>query len=106
LSSKLFGSVAFPIATFSINVLGSLLMGVVLGLFAAAGEVSEAANQWKLFLTVGVLGGFTTFSAFSAETMDLIGQGEWLIATSYIVGSVLLGLGAAFLGFWLAGSLA
>ena len=102
LSLRLFGAVGFPVATFTINVLGSLVMGLVLGLFAGVGAADQAAESWKLFLTVGVLGGFTTFSAFSAETMELINRGDWLAATGYILGSVLLSVLAVFAGYWLA----
>ena len=106
LSLRLFGAVGFPIATLTINVLGSLVMGFVLGMFLKAGQVDQAAEHWRLFLTVGVLGGFTTFSAFSAETMELIHRADWFAVAGYVLGSVVLALLAVFLGFWLSGRVA
>ena len=90
---------AWPWATFAINVTGSLLIGILGGWLATKGEAGE---QWRLFLGVGVLGGFTTFSAFSLETMRLIERNDWLGASLYSVGSVLAGLAAVAIGLLMA----
>jgi CrcB protein len=84
----------FPLGTFGVNILGSLLIGIVFGL-------SEKFNfplEWKLFLATGILGGFTTFSAFSNETVSMLKEGQIWIAGSYILSSVLLGLLATYAG--------
>lgn len=87
----------FPIGTMFVNVAGSLLMGLLIGAFAgASGGVS---NQLRLFLTVGVLGGFTTFSAFSLDALTLWERGQPLHAAGYVVGSVVLSLAAISLGY-------
>jgi CrcB protein len=89
----------WPWATFLINVLGSLLIGILAGWLSTRGE---AAEQWRLFLGVGVLGGFTTFSAYSLETMRMIERNDWLGASTYSIGSVLAGLAAVAIGLMLA----
>lgn len=85
----------FPWATLSANVAGSLAMGLLAGWLARSGEGGEAI---RLFLGVGLLGGFTTFSAFSLEMMLLIERGSPGLAVSYALVSVLAGLGALYLG--------
>jgi fluoride exporter len=85
----------WPWATFSINVLGSLLIGVLAGWLSTRGEAGE---PWRLFLGVGVLGGFTTFSAYSLETLRMVERGEWPMAIMYALGSVLAGLAAVAIG--------
>lgn len=85
----------WPWATFSINVAGSLLIGVLAGWLSSRGE---AAESWRLFLGVGVLGGFTTFSAYSLETLRMIERGEWPAAVLYALGSVAAGLAAVAIG--------
>lgn len=85
----------WPFATFTINVLGSLLIGILGGWLATKGEASE---QLRLLLGVGILGGFTTFSAFSLETMRMIERNDWLGASTYSIGSVLAGLAAVAIG--------
>lgn len=95
----------FPWGTLVINVLGSGLMGLIAGWFAfKAGEAwSQSA---RLFLTTGVLGGFTTFSAFSLDAILLWERGELGSAFLYITGSVVLSLVALVLGLALVRSLA
>lgn len=88
-----FGS-GFPWGTLSINVVGSILMGLVAGWFALRGGSLEG----RLFLATGVLGGFTTFSAFSLETVLLIERGQTAAAFAYVLGSVLAGIGGLVLG--------
>lgn len=86
----------FPWATFSINIVGSLAMGILVGyLVRYSGAGSEA---WRLLLAVGVLGGFTTFSSFSLEVVLLMQRGLMATAAVYAVGSVLAGVGGLFLG--------
>jgi CrcB protein len=85
----------FPIGTLTINVLGSLTMGLLVGYFALKGE---AAQAWRLFFTTGILGGFTTFSAFSLETALLYERGTLASAAIYVVASVAISLIAVFIG--------
>ena len=82
----------FPWGTFIVNVLGSALIGLVLG--ASDVRISPATRQ---FLTVGILGGFTTFSAFSAQTMQLFQQGKAGLAVTYAIASVV----ACVCGCWI-----
>jgi len=85
----------FPWWTLIINVIGSLVMGLVAGYFALKGEASQA---WRLFLTTGILGGFTTFSAFSLDTAMLYERGEIGQLAFYVLGSVVLSIAAVFIG--------
>ena len=93
------GRSGFPWATLSVNVAGSLLFGL---LIVWLNERVPAANELRVFLLVGVLGAFTTFSTFSWETLVLLEQGAMLRATMNIVGSVMLCVIAAAAGAWLA----
>jgi CrcB protein len=86
---------AFPWGTLGVNLLGSLVIGCVLGASLARGTSGPGV---RLFFVVGVLGGFTTFSAFSWETLALVGAGRGIAAAAYVGASVLGGLGAAALG--------
>ena len=86
---------AFPWATLIINVVGSLFMGALAGFLARHGHGGE---QWRLFIGVGVLGGFTTFSSFSLEMMLLIERGQAFQALTYALVSILAGLTALYLG--------
>ena len=95
-------AVGFPGGTLAVNVLGSLLIGAVLRLASVDGALSA---ETRVFLTVGICGGFTTFSAFSAETMELMQSGQWTRAGLYIVASVVLCLLASFAGWSLGGGL-
>lgn len=85
----------WPWATFSINVAGSLLIGVLAGWLSTRGDAGE---PWRLFIGVGMLGGFTTFSAYSLETLRMIERGEWPLALAYALGSVAAGLAAVAIG--------
>lgn len=84
----------FPIGTLSVNILGCFLIGLILGL-ASRGGVSET---WRLFLATGIMGGFTTYSAFSYETVQLLRDGHVWHAGFYVCLSILLGLVATFSG--------
>jgi CrcB protein len=85
----------FPWATLAVNVIGSLAMGLLAGILARYGQGGE---QWRLFIGVGVLGGFTTFSSFSLEMMLLIERGQAAQGIVYALVSVLAGLTALYIG--------
>jgi CrcB protein len=87
----------FPLHTLAVNITGCFFIGIVFGFFDK-GQISEA---WKLFLATGVLGGFTTFSAFSSETFILFRDGHAGYALLYIVASVVLGVLATYLAYLL-----
>jgi CrcB protein len=89
---------AFPYGTLWVNLIGCLFIGVVFGL----SEKTNMPEEWKLFLAMGLLGGFTTFSAFSLETVNLFRNGQLWLAAVYITASLLLGLLATFTGLSLA----
>lgn len=93
-ASKIFTS-KIPIGTLSVNILGSLIIGIVMELTLKTSLISP---HMKLFLTTGFLGGLTTFSTFSYETMELIEKGELLLAIFNIALNLLLSLGGAILG--------
>lgn len=86
----------FPFATFAVNLAGCLLIGILLG-FAEKYQVLNA-NLRNLLVT-GFCGGYTTFSAFASENVNLLQQGHMLTAIVYMAGSILLGLFAVWLGF-------
>ena len=91
----------FPIGTFVVNVLGCLVIGVLAGLAVKDGFFSSEA---RVFLFTGILGGFTTFSAFELETFQLLRRGEFLVAGSNVVLSIVLGLIALWIGFSIVAS--
>ena len=91
----------FPWATLLINVSGSLLLTLIYGVL----ESISAAPEWRAFLGIGVIGGYTTFSTFSHEAIRLLQGGEWERALLYVLGSVMLSLAGALVGFWLASEL-
>jgi|ERR1700722_10120173 CrcB protein len=93
-AARLLGT-AFPYGTLAINVLGSLAMGLIAEYFALKVGLPQ---RWRLFLTTGVLGGFTTFSAFSLEAALLYERGQIAGAAIYVVASVILSIGALFAG--------
>jgi len=92
----------FPWGTLIVNVTGSLIMGLIAGYFAFKGDVSQ---NWRLFLTTGILGGYTTFSAFSLDAAVLYERGEVSLAAVYVVASVVLSIAGLFVGMWLAKAL-
>jgi CrcB protein len=93
---------AFPIGTLLINILGSFAIGLI-----ATGKISGHAlpETIRLSLMVGLLGGFTTFSTFSLDTINLFRNGSFLIATLYVLSSVFLCLAATTMAFKLTGQL-
>ena len=86
---------AFPWGTFIINITGSTVMGLIAGYLAFKGEASQ---PWRLFLMTGILGGYTTFSAFSLDTALLYERGELGLAAAYVLGSVVLSIAGLFAG--------
>lgn len=92
----LFKSRSFPYATLSVNIAGSFLIGFLLAMGIRSSFLS---NDWKLFLATGICGGFTTFSAFSAENIIMLQSGKYTLAFLYIGLSIVAGIGAAWLGF-------
>ena len=93
-------SKGFPWATLTVNVVGSLLIGLLSGLLARHG--GSSAESIRAFAVVGFCGGFTTFSAFSNETFRLVESSQWPSAAAYVSLSVLAGLAAVFVGYALS----
>lgn len=93
-AARLFGH-GFPFATLAENVTGSLAMGILAAYFAFKGDASQS---WRLLLTAGILGGYTTFSAFSLDAVLLYERGESAMAALYVFGSVFLSIAALFAG--------
>jgi fluoride exporter len=91
--SKFFST--FPFGTLSVNILGCLAIGIIMG-FSERGNLTQ---NWRLFLATGLCGGFTTFSAFSNETLGMIRDGQNIYALAYVAASILLGVLATFTGF-------
>ncbi len=87
------------IITTLINCVGSFAIGLIIGLHMKNQSIS---HQWKLFLATGLCGGFTTFSTFSWENLQLIQTGKYIIALFNIIASLLFGIIAAFLGYKLS----
>ena len=90
---------SFPIETLVINVLGCLALGLLAGLAESRGVFTAVT---RVFLFIGVLGGFTTFSAFGYETFQLLRDGQWLSASWSVTLQILLGIGAVWAGHVLA----
>jgi len=86
---------AFPYGTLLINITGSFIMGLVAAYFAFKGDASQ---HWRLFLTTGILGGYTTFSAFSLDVALLYERGELGLAALYVLASVALSIAGLFAG--------
>lgn len=103
MAARWFG-VTFPWGTLFINVLGSFVIGLFFALTGPHGRLDASTNA-KLFVMVGLCGGYTTFSAFSLQTLALLQEGEWARAGGYIVASVLLCLAAVWAGYALASAL-
>ena len=90
-------SYPFPLATFLVNISGSFLIGY---LYSASLKHEWLTTPALLFLVTGICGGFTTFSAFSYENIMLIRNGQAPLSMVYIMASLVMGIGAALLGFW------
>ncbi len=93
-SFRLFGP-SFPWGTMIVNVAGSLAMGVLIGLLARRSGTPE---EVRIFLATGLLGGFTTFSAFSLDVVSLWERGEMMMMAGYVLGSLLISIAALFAG--------
>lgn len=94
------GNTQFPWGTFTVNVLGCAIAGVLVGL----GEHFDYLTaDVRLLVFTGFLGGFTTFSAFGVETIALVERGEWGMAATYVVASVLCGLAALWVALKIGG---
>lgn len=89
-------SANFPSATLLVNIAGSLIIGIIIAL-----NIKDVnyPQDWKLFLATGICGGFTTFSAFSIENLQMLQQGKYLLSLLYISSSIVAGIAAAWLGF-------
>ena len=98
----LFGA-AFPLGTLTVNLLGGLAMGLLAGSLWRLGASGEA---WRLFLGVGVLGGFTTFSSFSLDAVMLVERGAWTLALGYLLASIAGSIAALVGGLAVARALA
>ncbi|MDH7794592.1 MULTISPECIES: fluoride efflux transporter CrcB [unclassified Beijerinckia] len=100
-AARLLGT-AFPFGTLTVNIVGSLTMGLLAGYFAFRGDASQ---HWRLFLTTGILGGFTTFSAFSLDSVLLWERNQPAHLAAYLILSLVLSIGALSVGVWLVRSL-
>ena len=90
---------SFPSGTLVVNLLGCFFLGII-GQFAL--NHISFSPEWRVGLTIGFFGAFTTFSSFSWETVHLLEDGDWLRATVYVGASVILGIGLLRIGMWLA----
>lgn len=90
----------FPLSTLFVNTLGSLILGLIVGLFIK----SNISPELRLFLGVGICGSFTTFSTFAMENVSLLEQKDMVTAASYTLASIILGMVMAFAGYWIGKS--
>ena len=88
----------FPIGTLFVNLLGCLLIGIF---FALSEKGNLLSPEWRMFLTTGFCGGFTTFSTFSYESVQLLNDGEYTYVIVFAVASVVIGILATIFGIWL-----
>ena len=87
--------VAFPYSTLVVNIVGSMVLGLLAGYFAVKADPGQG---WRLFLATGILGGFTTFSAFSLDAVLFYERGEIALGVLYVIASVLVSAIALFAG--------
>jgi CrcB protein len=95
-------SSVFPFATLTVNVVGCFLIGII---FALSDRGNILSPEWRVLLTTGFCGGFTTFSTFSYESLRLLQDGEYLYVGAYVFASVVVGLAATYVGIILIRSL-
>jgi CrcB protein len=88
-------SSVFPFATLAVNIVGCFVIGI---LFALSDRGNILSPEWRVLLTTGFCGGFTTFSTFSYESLRLIQDGEYLYVALYVLASVVIGLAATYVG--------
>ncbi|MBS0533355.1 MAG: fluoride efflux transporter CrcB [Proteobacteria bacterium] len=100
-AARLFGT-SFPYGTLTVNVVGSLVMGLLTAYFAFKIDMPQ---HWRLFLTTGILGGFTTFSSFSLDVAVLYERGQIGLAALYVLASLIVSIAALFAGLALVRSL-
>lgn len=98
LMTRAFG-VNYPYGTLTVNVVGGFLIGLFIGIMARR---LEGSMDLRLFVAVGIMGGFTTFSSFSLDVAVLWERGELSTALIYVLASVILSIAALFFGLWLA----
>ncbi len=89
----------FPFGTLGVNLVGCFLIGIIYGLAEKGTSISP---DMRIFLTAGFCGGFTTFSAFSLDSLKLINSGDWIYFTLYITASVVIGILATFGGAYVS----
>jgi CrcB protein len=89
----------FPYGTLSVNTIGGLLMGVLIGVLAFRGGADQ--ERWRVFIGIGVLGGYTTFSSFSLEVARMVESKAWLEALGYSLASVVVCVTMVFFGMFL-----
>ncbi|HYV90717.1 MAG TPA: fluoride efflux transporter CrcB [Chitinophagales bacterium] len=89
----------FPIGTLSVNLLGCLLIGIF---YALSERGNLLSPEWRMFLTTGFCGGFTTFSTFSYESVQLLNDGEYTYVAVFAVASVIIGILATIFGIWIS----
>jgi CrcB protein len=102
-ANTLFGA-TFPWGTLLINIIGSFVIGLFFTLTGPDGKFDASVNA-RLFVMTGICGGYTTFSAFSLQTLSMFHDGAWLRAGEYVVASVALCLGAVWAGYALAAAI-
>jgi len=95
-------SSVFPFATLTVNIVGCFLIGI---LFAVSDRGNVLSPEWRILLTTGFCGGFTTFSTFSYESLRLMQDGEYLYLAAYVFVSVFFGLAATYVGITLVRSI-
>lgn len=100
IGARVFGE-TFPWATLLINIVGSFVIGLFVAMTVPEGRFAVEPD-FRAFVTVGLCGGFTTFSAFSLQTMVLMQEGQWFAAGSYVAASVMLCLLAVWAGYAVA----
>lgn len=93
---RIMGS-GFPWGTLFVNVFGSLIMGLFIAWLTKKSGVS---NELRLFVATGILGGFTTFSAFSLDVANMFERGDMMSTAGYVLASVVLSVAAVFMGLW------
>ena len=94
---------SFPYGTLFVNIFGSLLMGIFIAWLAK--RAGGSSNELRLFFATGVLGGFTTFSAFSLDVANMLERGQIANALGYITASVVFSIAAILIGLWIGRSL-